>query len=200
MKPFEPFESTLAILNLDHIDTDQIIPARFLKTTSREGLGRHCFADWREDPAFVLNQPGTASAKVLVAGENFGCGSSREHAPWALLDAGFRAIIARSFADIFRQNALKNGLLPLEVDAATHLSLLRAEGGTTVRVELGALQIPGGHTVTYPLDPFRRACLAKGVDEIGFVLDQESAISAFEASHSHLGDTRQEHAIQTPQP
>ena len=192
MKPFEPFDSTLAILPLDHVDTDQIIPARFLKTTTREGLGAHCFADWRESPDFVLNRPESRDAQVLVAGENFGCGSSREHAPWALLDAGFRAVIARSFGEIFRQNAQKNALLPIEVDEATHRRLVEAPVGATVRVSLEGLRLPGGGVTAFPLDPFRRACLSKGVDEIGFVLEQEDAIAAFEARRSRAFDTREE--------
>ncbi|HET6331412.1 MAG TPA: 3-isopropylmalate dehydratase small subunit [Holophagaceae bacterium] len=190
MKPFEPFESTLAVLPMDHVDTDQIIPARFLKTITREGLGEHCFEDWRRDPDFALNRPGARGATVLVAGENFGCGSSREHAPWALLDAGFRAVIARSFADIFKQNALKNALLPIEVDEATHRRLLEAPAGTVLRVDLDALHLPDGTSVPFTLDPFRRACLSKGVDEIGFVLEQESAIAAFEEGHAQGLDTR----------
>ena len=190
MNPFQPFESTLAILLLDHIDTDQIIPARFLKTTTREGLGAHCFEDWRRDAGFPLNQPAARGAQVLVAGENFGCGSSREHAPWALLDAGFRAVVARSFADIFKQNALKNALLPIEVDESTHRRLLDAPERATVRVDLAALHLPDGAVVPFTLDPFRRACLAKGVDEIGYVLAQGAAISAFEARQPHGIDTR----------
>lgn len=191
MRPFEPFESPFLILDLDHIDTDQIIPARFLKTTSRDGLGQSCFADWRRDPGFILNRPEAAGAKVLVAGENFGCGSSREHAPWALLDAGFRAIIARSFADIFRQNALKNGLIPIQVDEATRCALLASPQGAWVGVDLERLRLPDGREIAYPMDPFRRACLAKGVDEIGFVLDQGAAIAAYEAAHADRFDTRQ---------
>ena len=190
MEPFEPFDSTLAVLPLDHVDTDQIIPARFLKTTTREGLGEHCFADWRNDPAFPLNQPEARGAKVLVAGENFGCGSSREHAPWALLDAGFRAVVARSFADIFRQNALKNALLPIEVDEATHRRLRSAPAHARVSVSLDAIRLPDGSEAPFTLDPFRRACLAKGVDEIGFVLAQDSAIAAYEQRQPQGPDTR----------
>jgi 3-isopropylmalate/(R)-2-methylmalate dehydratase small subunit len=197
VKPFEAFESTYARLPLDHIDTDQIIPARFLKTTSKEGLGAACFADWRGEASFALNRPEAQGAEVLVAGANFGCGSSREHAPWALLDAGFRAIVACSFADIFRQNALKNGLLPIEVGEATHRSLLDAPADAKLRVELGSLVLPGGACVPYPLDPFRRACLAEGVDEIGYVLGQDTAIAAYEAARPSTFDTR---AAQTPQP
>ena len=201
MKPFEPFESTFAVLPLDHVDTDQIIPARFLKTVTREGLGAHCFEDWRKDPAFVLNRPEARGAGVLVAGENFGCGSSREHAPWALLDAGFRAVVARSFADIFKQNALKNALLPIEVDAAVHRRLVEAAPGAQVRVKLEGLRLPDGAVVPFPLDPFRKACLAKGVDEIGFVLAQEGAIQTFERECPRGLDTRAGRGVpQTPQP
>jgi 3-isopropylmalate/(R)-2-methylmalate dehydratase small subunit len=190
VKPFEPFESNLAVLPLDHVDTDQIIPARFLKTITREGLGEHCFEDWRADPAFALNQPGARGAAILVAGENFGCGSSREHAPWALLDAGFRAVIARSFADIFKQNALKNALLTIQVDQTIHRRLVEAPSGASIQVGLDGLRLPDGAVVPFALDPFRRACLAKGVDEIGFVLDQEAAITAFEKGQSQGPDTR----------
>ena len=190
MNKFTKLTSRMLPLPVDNIDTDQIIPARFLKTVSREGLGQHAFADWRPDPAFPLNRPEAAGARILVAGENFGCGSSREHAPWALLDAGFRAVIARSFADIFRQNALKNALLAIEVDEATHRRLVEAPAGEALRVDLDGLHWADGTRVAYPLDPFRKACLAQGVDEIGFVLAQEAAIGAFEDGHAVALDTR----------
>ena len=197
MKPFEAFESTFVVLPRDHVDTDQIIPARFLKTTTKEGLGRHCFQDWRYDDrgepiaGFPLNAPEAQQAKVLLAGENFGCGSSREHAPWALLDFGFRAVVARSFADIFRQNALKNGLIPIQVGAADHQALLSAADGR-VRVDLEgpSLRLPDGTERNFPLDPFRRQCLQLGVDDIGFVLQREEAIRAFEGSRPAACDTR----------
>ena len=198
MKPYEAFESTFLVLARDHVDTDQIIPARYLKTTTKEGLGDHCFQDWRYDDrgqpiaGFPLNAAEAGLAKVLVAGENFGCGSSREHAPWALLDFGFRAVVAKSFADIFRQNALKNGLIPIQVDAADHRALLQSPPGATVGVELEgpSLRLPEGNVCSFPMDPFRRQCLLLGVDDIGFVLQREEAILAYEAARPTTFDTR----------
>jgi len=186
MTPFVPFESTYARLLVSHVDTDQIIPARFLKTTSREGLGRHAFADWRYDADggpradFPLHHPAARGAAVLLAGENFGCGSSREHAPWALLDMGLRAVIAPSFGDIFRQNALKNGLLPIVVDEQLLATLAAAPPDARVHVDLGVLGLPDGDRVTYPLDPFWKHCLAAGIDEIEWVLGHADAIATFE--------------------
>ena len=186
MTPFIAFESAYARLLVSHVDTDQIIPARFLKTTSREGLGRHAFADWRYDAAgqpradFPLHQPCARGAAVLLAGENFGCGSSREHAPWALLDMGFRAVIAPSFGDIFRQNALKNGLVPIVVDSHVLAVLAAAPPDAKVGIDLGHLRLPDGQRVTYPLDPFWRRCLAEGIDEVDYVLRQAQAIMVFE--------------------
>jgi 3-isopropylmalate/(R)-2-methylmalate dehydratase small subunit len=178
-----------------HIDTDRIIPARFLTTTVRGGLGRHLFADWRFDadgrPArdFPLNRPEARGASVLVTGENFGCGSSREHAVWALLDFGFRAVVAPSFGDIFRQNALKNGLVPVVVPPAAHGRLLVASGEeVTIDLEACALSTrdgaPDGETVRFPLDPFARHCLLAGVDEMGYLVGQEEAIASFEAGRA----------------
>ena len=178
---------------------DQRAAGHLHDLAAREGLGQHCFADWRLDPGFILNRPEAEGARVLVVGENFGCGSSREHAPWALLDAGFRAIVARSFADIFRQNALKNGLLAIEVNQAAWNALRTAPLDATVAVDLDTIRLPDGSEAAYPLDPFRRACLAKGVDEIGFVLDQASDIAAFEARRVSRMDTRMP-VLQTPQP
>ncbi len=186
MTPFIAFESVYARLLRSHIDTDQIIPARFLKTTSREGLGRHAFADWRYDedgqlrPDFPLHHPSARGATVLLAGENFGCGSSREHAPWALLEMGFRAVIAPSFGDIFRQNALKNGLLPIAVDARVHAALASAPNDATVAVDLGVIRLPDGQRAYYPIDPFWKSCLAGGIDEIEYVLRQAEEIADFE--------------------
>ena len=156
-----------------NIDTDQIIPARFLKTTTRAGLGKSLFADW---PAF----PRVEGAQILVAGDNFGCGSSREHAPWALLDAGFRAVVSTSIADIFRANAVKNGFVPVVVDAETHAALLAApDAEVTIDVEKQQVRF-AGRTATFPLDPFARFCLINGTDELGFLLSQDEAIGAFE--------------------
>jgi 3-isopropylmalate/(R)-2-methylmalate dehydratase small subunit len=193
-EPLTRFEGPAIAIGRDNIDTDQIIPARFLKTTNRTGLGAHLFADWRADstgavrPEFMLNTPVGATARVLVAGWNFGCGSSREHAPWALADFGFRAVVASSFADIFRQNALKNGVLPIQLPEATHDALLAhvfANPGATVGVDLArqTVTLPGGGEAPFGIDPFARECLLTGVDEIGWVLDQAVAIARFEAGH-----------------
>jgi 3-isopropylmalate/(R)-2-methylmalate dehydratase small subunit len=189
MTPIRVVEGRTAVLARDNVDTDQIIPARFLKTTTKEGLGRSLFADWRYDPSgaprpdFPLNQPAAQGCAVLVAGDNFGCGSSREHAPWALADFGFRAVVSTSIADIFRSNALKNGLVPVVVDAASHAKLLAAPGAP-VRVDLEArtLTLPDGSSVAFPIDGFARYCLLNGVDELGFLLSQGEAIAAFERS------------------
>ena len=188
MEPFKTLTSKTVVLPVENVDTDQIIPARFLKATSKVGLGSKLFADWRfaADGApkadFVLNQPAAAGAAVLVAGDNFGCGSSREHAPWALYDYGFRAIISTSIADIFRNNSLKNGLIPIVVDAATHAKLLAAPGAEVkVSVADQTLTLADGTTAKFPIDPFARYCLLNGVDELEFLVSQEAAIAAFEA-------------------
>jgi 3-isopropylmalate/(R)-2-methylmalate dehydratase small subunit len=182
------FESRTVVFPVDNIDTDQIIPARFLKTISKEGLGGQLFYDWRYDasgrpkPDFVLNQEAAKGAQVLVAGDNFGCGSSREHAPWALMQFGFRAVVSTSFADIFKQNSLKNGLLPIVVPADAHAELLKSPGAV-VKVDLAAqtLTLPGGRAIEFPIDPFARHCLLEGVDELGYILQQDPAIAAYEA-------------------
>jgi 3-isopropylmalate/(R)-2-methylmalate dehydratase small subunit len=187
MKPFRAFEGRTVVLPVANVDTDQIIPARYLKTTTREGLGRWLFADWRYGrdgvprADFPLNGPETAGAEVLVAGDNFGCGSSREHAPWALLDYGFRAVVSTSLADIFRGNALKNGLLPVAVSRDFHQRLIAAPGAR-VRIDLESrtIELEDGTRETFPVDPFARYCLLHGVDELGFLLSQEEAIAAFE--------------------
>lgn len=189
--PITRFDGHAVALPFDDIDTDQIIPARFLKTTSRDGLGAHLFDGWRFDAAgqpraeFILNSPSARGASVLVAGRNFGCGSSREHAPWALADFGFRAVLARSFADIFRQNALKNGLLPIALGDADHreaLARILERPGAIVRIDLERqiARIPGDREIAFGIDPFARDCLLKGVDEIGYVLQQEAAIAEYE--------------------
>ncbi|HLA76858.1 MAG TPA: 3-isopropylmalate dehydratase small subunit [Vicinamibacteria bacterium] len=189
-EPIRRLESKTVVLPIDNIDTDQIIPARFLTVTTRQGLGPRLFADWRYDaegrprPEFALNRPQAAGAQVLVAGHNFGCGSSREHAPWALADAGFKAVVATSFADIFRGNALKNGLLPVQVDQKTHGKLLAAPGALVV-IDVEAQTIAlGSHSAPFPLAPFARYCLLQGVDELQFLLSQEPAIAAYEARHA----------------
>jgi 3-isopropylmalate/(R)-2-methylmalate dehydratase small subunit len=191
-EPLTRFEGPAVAVARDNIDTDQIIPARFLKTTSRTGLGAHLFADWRCGPDgairpdFILNTTAGATARVLVAGWNFGCGSSREHAPWALADFGFRAVVAASFADIFRQNSLKNGLLPVQLQAATHDALLThvlEHPGAIVGVDLGrqVVELPGGDEAPFGIDAFARQCLLSGVDDIGWVLEHVGAIARFEA-------------------
>ena len=187
MQAFTSITSRTAVLPRTDIDTDQIIPARFLRTTSREGLGKQLFADWRyladgaPNPDFVLNQPAAAGCSVLVGGRNFGCGSSREHAPWALLDFGIRAVVSTEFADIFRSNSLKNGLVPVIVDEATHQWLL-ANPGVEVTVDLAtsSLKLPGGKAATFPIEPFARYCLMHGVDQLGYLLSKDAEISAYE--------------------
>lgn len=194
MEPFTTLTARLVALPKDHIDTDQIIPARFLKTISKAGLGQNLFADWRYDeagrpkPDFPLNQPENQGARILLAGDNFGCGSSREHAPWALTDYGFRAIISTSFADIFRNNALKNGLLPLIVDDDTHEQLLSLAAEDpdleiTIDVDTQSLILPDGRRVTFPIDAFNKVCLLEGLDQLGYLAKQEPAVEAYEASH-----------------
>jgi 3-isopropylmalate/(R)-2-methylmalate dehydratase small subunit len=189
MKPFTNFESRLVPLPNNNIDTDQIIPARFLKTTSKEGLDKQLFCDWRYDnegnpkPDFILNQPRGKGAEVLLAGDNFGCGSSREHAPWALTQFGFRAVISTSFADIFKQNALKNSLLPIVVSPEVHAELLAVPEDAKVSIDLPAqkLTLPSGRSVEFPVDEFSKHCLINGVDELGYILQQEPSIAAFES-------------------
>lgn len=191
MEKLVTFKSRLAPLGIDNIDTDQIIPARFLKTTSKLGLGDQLFCDWRYDangnpkPDFLLNKPEGKASQVLLAGDNFGCGSSREHAPWALTQYGFRAVISTSFADIFKGNALKNSLLPIVVPQAAHYKLFKAvfeDPAATVTVSLAdqSLTLPDGSKVEFPIDPFYKYCLLEGVDELGYILNQEAAISAYE--------------------
>lgn len=190
MQPIRTIESRTVVLPSTNIDTDQIIPARFLTTTTREGLGKQAFADWRYDASgapkadFVLNRPEVAGCAVLVAGRNFGCGSSREHAPWALLDFGFRAVISTEIADIFRSNALKNGLLPIVVDQQTHEWLMN-HPGAAVQIDLqsNTLTLPTGATAVFPMEGFARLCLLNGVDELGFLLQQAPAIGRYEATH-----------------
>jgi len=180
-------------LPINDIDTDQIIPARFLKTTDKLGLGASCFFDWRylpdgaPNPDFILNQPRYEGASVLIAGNNFGCGSSREHAPWALLGMGFRVVVSTEFADIFRSNALKNGLIPVIVDPETHqqlMTLAQEDPQTEVSVSLEdqSLTLPDGRRVTFPMDPFTRYCLMNGVDQLGFLMGLEDDIAAFESA------------------
>lgn len=191
MKRITTFTSPTVVLPVDNIDTDQIIPARYLKGTSRSGLGQVLFADWRYDGQgrpkadFVLNRPEAKGAEVLVAGDNFGCGSSREHAPWALVDAGFRAVISTSIADIFSNNALKNGLLPIVVEPAVHRRLLAQPGApVTVDLEAQAVTLPDGTRAKFEVEPFARYCLLDGVDELTFLLGQAEAIAAWETKRT----------------
>jgi 3-isopropylmalate/(R)-2-methylmalate dehydratase small subunit len=187
MKAVRTLRSRTVVLPGSNIDTDQIIPARFLTTTTREGLGRSLFADWRYDargtprPDFALNHSAAQGCQILVAGRNFGCGSSREHAPWALLDYGFQAVISTEIADIFRSNSLKNGLVPIVVDQASSDWLL-ANPGAEVSVDIAetTLTLPTGTRVKFPLEAFSRYCLLNGVDELGFLLGRSAQIEAYE--------------------
>lgn len=194
MAQFTKLSSRIVPLLADNIDTDQIIPARFLKATGKDGMGDNLFADWRYNADgspkanFVLNDSAYQGAQILLVGDNFGCGSSREHAPWALTGFGFRAVISTSFADIFRNNALKNGLLPVVVDAETHRELIdlteeapRAE--VTVDLASQTVTLPGGRTVPFPIDPFTKTCLLNGVDELGYILKFKDEIVKYEAEH-----------------
>jgi 3-isopropylmalate/(R)-2-methylmalate dehydratase small subunit len=182
--------SRTVVLPAANIDTDQIIPARFLTATSKAGFGRHLFADWRYEKDgqpkadFPLNKPEAKGAAVLVAGRNLGCGSSREHAPWALQDFGFAAVVSTEFADIFRTNCLKNGLLPIIVDEKTHAWLL-ANPNVEVSIDVASttLTLPDGTQVSFPLEGFAKYCLLNGVDELGFLLAQTDAIGKYEAAH-----------------
>lgn len=194
MDKFTSFSSKVVPMASENIDTDQIIPARFLKVTDKLGLGDNLFSDWRYNAdgspkaGFILNQDEMKGRQVLLAGDNFGCGSSREHAPWALTGYGFRAVISTSFADIFRNNSLKNGLLPVIVDKDTHqqlFSLLEEDPNTSVAVDLAAqtVTLPDGRIVGFPIDGFSKACLLNGVDEIGYVQGMGDKIAAFEAAN-----------------
>jgi 3-isopropylmalate/(R)-2-methylmalate dehydratase small subunit len=190
MEKITTIRSRTVVLPASNIDTDQIIPARFLTTTTRLGLGAQLFSDWRYAPDgsakgdFALNRPEAAGCQILVAGRNFGCGSSREHAPWALLDYGFRAVVSTEIADIFRNNSLMNGLLPIVVDESTSDWLI-GNPGSEVSIDLAAttLRLPTGIAVTFPIDPFARYCLLNGVDELGFLLQQQERIAAYEAEN-----------------
>ena len=191
MTKFTAFESRLVPFPIDNLDTDQIIPARFLTTTTKEGLGKQLFADWRyqEDGApkreFALNRAEAGGAQILVAGRNFGCGSSREHAAWALLDYGFRAVISTEIADIFRGNALKNGFLPIVVDEATAQWLLH-HPGAELDIDLEALRLtlPTGASIAFGIEPFARHCLLNGLDEFGYLRSKLPDIARFEAARS----------------
>jgi len=186
-QPLRRIESGFVVLPSENIDTDQICPARFLTTTSRDGFAPALFADWRYDksgsprPEFPMNQPGAKEARILVTGRNFGCGSSREHAVWALRESGIQAVIATAVADIFKRNALKNGLVPAVIDAVSHAALV-AQPAAKIVVDVDRLVVswPGGET-TFAMEPFARHCLIEGVDELGYLLKQDPAIREYEA-------------------
>jgi 3-isopropylmalate/(R)-2-methylmalate dehydratase small subunit len=191
MPPVTQIRSRTVVLPATNIDTDQIIPARFLTATSKAGFGKHLFADWRYDaqgnpkPDFALNAPEAKGAAILVAGRNIGCGSSREHAPWALQDFGFAAVVSTEFADIFRTNCLKNGLVPVVVDEQTHAWLIANPNvEVTIDVATTTLTLPDGTAVNFPLEGFAKYCLLNGVDELGFLLSKNDAIAAYEKAAS----------------
>lgn len=188
--PFKTLTSETLVLRMENIDTDQIIPARFLTTTSRKGLGKLAFHDWRYDAdgnvnEHPLNGDAAKACQILVAGHNFGCGSSREHAPWALMDYGFRAVISSEIADIFHANALKNGFLPIVIEPSAHEWLLDHPGvDVTIDLEACEVRLPGnGGTYPFKVDPFSRQCLMQGQDELDYLLGQDEAITVFEAEH-----------------
>jgi 3-isopropylmalate/(R)-2-methylmalate dehydratase small subunit len=191
MAKFTTLTSHAVPLPADNVDTDQIIPARFLKVTDKNGLGDNLFCDWRylkdgsPNPDFVLNEPTFQGAQILLAGDNFGSGSSREHAPWALIGWGFRAIISTSFADIFKSNALKNGLLPVEVNGQTHrqlMELVQHDRAAQITIDLPTQTVtaPGGIKATFPIDSFSKHCLLEGIDQLGYLLSFESEITSYE--------------------
>jgi 3-isopropylmalate/(R)-2-methylmalate dehydratase small subunit len=184
----------MAPLPVENVDTDQIIPARYLKAIDKNGMGEALFADWRYQPdgspktGFVLNDPRYDGAQALLAGDNFGCGSSREHAPWALTGYGFRAVISTSFADIFRNNALKNGLLPVIVEPQVHETLFALveadpQAQITIDLESQSVSLPVGRSFSFPIDPFSKTCLLQGVDQLGYILNFENEIAAYEAEY-----------------
>ncbi len=199
---FRSFSSKVVPLPAENVDTDQIVPARFLKVTDKEGLTDALFRDWRfaedgsmREPAFVVDHPGMAGRRILLAGDNFGCGSSREHAPWALRAWGVEAILSTSFADIFKSNSLKNGVLPIVVDPDTHrrlFELLDDDPDAELRVDLAeqGVLLPDGSTIDFDVDPFSKMMLLAGTDEIGYVVAKDDAIAAWEAAHPARVDTR----------
>jgi 3-isopropylmalate/(R)-2-methylmalate dehydratase small subunit len=191
MQALKSISSHTAVLPLADIDTDQIIPARFLTTTSREGISQGLFFDWRfradgsENPEFILNQPGYRDARVLVAGDNFGCGSSREHAPWALKDFGIDAVISTRFADIFRNNALKNGLVPIVAGPEVHGWLLAHPGAKlSIDLENARVSVESGPEFGFEIEPFAQFCLVNGTDQLGYLMEQQDAITRFEQEHA----------------
>jgi 3-isopropylmalate/(R)-2-methylmalate dehydratase small subunit len=200
-EPFTVFTSKVVPLPAENVDTDQIVPARYLKVTDKAGLAEALFRDWRynedgslREPRFVLDQPGMAGRRILLVGDNFGAGSSREHAPWALTAWGVRAILSTSFADIFRSNSLKNGVLPIVVDAATHERLFRLladdpEAELTIDLAEQGVLLPDGSTIDFQIDPFAKQMILAGTDELGYLLSKDTAIAAWEADHPPRVDT-----------
>ena len=197
MKKFHTLTSRAVTLDEKDVDTDQIIPARFLKTTSKYGLGEHLFEDWRKNPDgskkpdFVFNRPDVQGAQILLTGSNFGCGSSREHAPWALMDWGFKAIVSTSYADIFQNNSLKNGLLPVAIDESKYselLDLVEESPNLEITIDLGAQSITygNGHHAEFDIDPFAKLSLMEGVDQLGYLLSMDEKITEFEAKHDQV--------------
>jgi 3-isopropylmalate/(R)-2-methylmalate dehydratase small subunit len=197
MPEFTRLTSQMALLPRENIDTDQIIPARYLKLTDREGFGKYLFADWRylsdgsPDPDFLLNQLQPKKTNVLLAGDNFGCGSSREHAPWALYDWGFRAVISTSFADIFNNNALKNGLLPISVEAADYQKLValaadQPEAEVTIDLTEQTVTLPDGTKIDFPIDHFSKHCLLEGIDSLDYLISMVELIKKYEAKHDEI--------------
>ncbi|TFG69175.1 MAG: 3-isopropylmalate dehydratase small subunit [Thermomicrobiales bacterium] len=194
-EPFTMFRSKVVPLSAENVDTDQIVPARILKMTDKTGLGDALFRDWRynedgtlKDPPFILDRPEMAGRKILLAGDNFGAGSSREHAPWALASWGIRAILSTSYADIFRNNSLKNGLLPIVVDRATHdrlFNLIASDSDAELTIDLAeqGILLPDGSTIDFEIDPFAKRMILDGTDEIGYLLSKDAQISAWEAAH-----------------
>ncbi len=193
MASFTTLSSHAVLLSAENVDTDQIIPARFLKTLDKQGLGTQLFFDWRyladgsNNPEFALNRPEAAGSQILLAGDNFGCGSSREHAPWALMGWGIRAVISTSFADIFKGNCLKNGLLPIQVDAAVHAKLVASvranpQAKLAVDLEKCELTLPDGSNVKFPIDAFAQHCLLNGIDQLGYILSFDEQIKTYEAA------------------
>jgi 3-isopropylmalate/(R)-2-methylmalate dehydratase small subunit len=189
VKAFRRVTGRAAVLDRADVDTDQIIPKQFLKRIERTGYGEFLFFDWMKEPDFELRRPEAAGAKILLAGRNFGCGSSREHAAWALQDYGFDVVIAPSFGDIFRTNALKIGLVPIVLDAAEVQALMRETGPLTVDLETQGITAPDGRMIPFEFDPFALECLLQGLDEIALTLQREDAIAAYERSHAAPADT-----------
>ncbi len=195
MASFTTLTSHAVLLSSENVDTDQIIPARFLKTLDKDGLGKQLFFDWRylpdgtDNPDFSLNKPEAQGARIILAGDNFGCGSSREHAPWALMGWGIKAVISTSFADIFKGNSLKNGLIPIQVDAATHAKLvaaIKADPKAQLAIDLAKLELtlPDGKKVKFPVDNFAQHCLLNGIDQLGYILSFDEKIKTYEAAHA----------------